>query len=324
MMASSSPSRMTLVQVISSPHSGSTILGVILGSAPGIYYGGEMDRVPVPVWQTGLLCSCGVPTADCPFWGSVRTRFEATHDTSRLVKGQRRFEPWYSLRRALVATVFHTGALRSHARETAALLRIIAETSEKPMVIDSSKFAGRALVYAAARSEAFDVRYIHVVRDGRAVIASRKARWSAKGTDTESAQFATWSALRWVIANLAFSVLFSWRRGRYLRLRHEDFVRDPEGTLRRLEQFLGVSLATPLAKLREGSAFPVVHVPTGNRIRLAGEVRFRRGPAGRPAAIPEVQRRAFWRAAGVLARLYGYEKTPRPVESPTPATPPSG
>lgn len=317
------PRRITLVQVLSSPHSGSTILGVILGSSSEIFYGGEMDRVPVPVWQTGLTCSCGAPTADCPFWGTVRARFQSSHDTARLVQGQRRFEPWYALRRTLVAALFRRPMLRSHARETAALIRLIAETAGKPLVIDSSKFAGRALVYAVARSDTFDVRYLHVVRDGRAVIASRKARWSAKGTDTESAQFASWSAVRWVIANLTFSALFSWRRDRYLRLRHEDFVRDPEGTLFRLERFLGVSLAIPLATLREGAVFPVVHVPTGNRLRLAGEVRFRRGSSGGSAAVPGVQRRAFWRVAGGLARLYGYEKEPPPAERPAPTAPPA-
>ena len=323
-MSKSLPGRMMLVQVLSSPHSGSTILGVILGSSAEIFYGGEMDQIPVPVWRTGLVCSCGVPTADCPFWASVRTRYERTHDSLRLEKAQRRFEPWRSLPGTVVATLFHRPALRSHSRETGALVREVAETAGKPIIIDSSKFAGRALVYAAARPEGLDVRYVHVVRDGRAVLASRKARWSARGVDTESVRFATWSAIRWLTANLTFSLLFSWRRGQYLRLRHEDFVRDPEGTILRLERFLGVSLAIPMAKLREGSAFPVVHVASANRLRLAGEVRFRRGTAGGPPVVPEFQRRAFWRVAGGLARVYGYEKEPPTARTPSSTAPPAG
>jgi len=323
-MISASPSgRTTVVQVLSSPHSGSTILGVILGSAPGIFYGGEMDRVPVPIWHPGLVCSCGEPTSSCVFWGSVRARFESAHDSVRLERGQERFEPWGSLLRVVAATLVHGDALRSHARETATLIREVSQRASSPLVVDSSKFAGRALVYAAAQSEGLDVRYLHLIRDGRAVLNSRKARWSAAGVDTESVRFATRSAVRWLIANLTFSLLFSWRRGKYLRLRHEDLIRDPEGTLGRLERFLGVSLATPMAKIREGSAFPVVHVPAGNRFRLAGEVRFRRGATSALTTVPMAQRRAFWRVAGGLARFYGYEeKSPSEGTPPTVAPPP--
>lgn len=323
-MRTDSPPRTQLLQVLSSPHSGSTILGVILGSSPEIFYGGEMDRIPVPIWRPGLVCSCGQPTSNCPFWGLVRSRYEATHDSVALEAGQKRFETWSSVVRTWAAALFGQRALRAHARETAALLRQVSETAGKPWVVDSSKFAGRALVYGAGRSAGLDVRYLHLIRDGRAVLASRKTKWSQQGVDTESVQFATRSALQWLGANLTFSLLFSWRRGRYLRLRHEDFVRDPEAALRKLERFLGVSLSVPLAKLAEGSAFPIVHVPAGNRFRLSGEVRFRRSASGGAETVRGAQRRAFWRVAGGLSRLYGYPKKPAPAESPSPAaTPPA-
>jgi Sulfotransferase family len=324
MTGTTPPSRIRLVQVLSSPHSGSTILGVILGSSPEIFYSGEMDRIPVPVWGTGLVCSCGQPTAECPFWSAVRSGFERAHDTPHLVAGQRRFEPWSSLRRTLAASVFRSPALRAHARATEALLRQVSEAAGKPIVVDSSKLAGRALVYAAARSDRFDVRYLHVVRDGQAVVASRKARlarFPEPGIDPEAESFATRAAIRWVIANVTFTLLFSWRRGRYLRLHHEDFVRDPEGTLQRIEHFLGVSLAAPVAKLRDGTAFPVVHVPTGNRIRLTGEVRFRRESSPHSSRLPAAQQRAFWRVAGGLERLFGYRKETPSSEPPPPAAP---
>jgi hypothetical protein len=324
MMKPNPASRLTVLQVISSPHSGSTILGVILGSSSELFYGGEMDQLPDPIWRSGFVCSCGAPTADCPFWGSVRTAFESTHDWHRLEQTQRKYETWISLPRTMAAALLHQSRLHEHARETVALLRAVAEKAGKPIIVDTSKFAGRALVYSVARTEGLDVRYLHLVRDGRAVIGSRKARWSARGVDTESVQFATWSARRWLLANLAFSVLFAWRRGRYLRLRQEDFVQDPEGTLMRIERFLGISLEGPLQKLREGSAFPVVHVPSGNRLRLAGEVRFRKGPSSPSSTIPSIQQRAFWRVAGSLARLYGYEKDPPAADRGTTAVPPTG
>jgi hypothetical protein len=326
-MSTGPPGRTTVVQILSSPHSGSTILGVLLGTSPQIFYSGEMDRIPNPVWGTGLVCSCGKPTAECPFWAAVRSKFEQRHDTGRLIRGQRRFEPWSALRGTVVASTFRTRPLRAHAKETMALLRHVSETSGKPVVVDSSKLAGRALVYAAARSDEFEVRYVHLIRDGRAVCASRKtrlARFPERGVDPEAVGFAVRAAVRWVVANLSFSLLFSSRRGKYLRLRHEDFVADPVGTLQKLEPFLGVSLATPIAKLREGSPFPVVHVPTGNRFRLAGEVRFRREPSGRTGDLPPSQGRAFWRVAGGVARLYGYSESPAPTPTPTPVASPSG
>lgn len=317
------PSQITVVQVLSSPHSGSTILGVLLGASEGIYYGGEMDRIPDPVWSSGLVCSCGQPTEQCPFWRSVRERFAQEHDVSRFEADQKRCEPWSALPRTIAATLVRARGLGRHARATDAFLRAVAESAGRPIVVDSSKLAARGLVYARARSRGLRVRYVHLVRDGRAVLASRKSRWSSRGIDTETPQFAAAMARRWLVANLTFAGLFAWRRRSYLRLRHEDLVRDPEGTLRRLERFLGVSLATPIAKIRDGSSFPVLHVPTGNRFRLHGEVRFRPAPAQGPVPVPVPQRRAFWRVAGGLARWYGYRKDPGREERPASAAPPA-
>ncbi len=297
----------TLVQLVSSPHSGSTILGVILGSADEVVYGGEMDRIPDPVWHSGLQCSCGQPTAQCPFWSEVRRRFEPAHSVPAFEAGQRRFEPWSALGRTVAARTLGSPAFRQHAEETAAFVQAVAASAGRSIVIDSSKLVGRSLVYAAARSPSLRVRYLHLVRDGRSVLSSRRARRDRVGAPVTSPRFATRMARRWVVANLAYSTLLARQRPDYLRLRHEDLLRDPEGTLRLLERFLGVSLAAPLRKLCDGSVFPVVHVPTGNRFRLTGEVRFRRpeGTAPDPAAAGE--RRAFWRVAGPLARWYGYQ-----------------
>lgn len=321
MMPENRPSRTTLVQVVSSPYSGSTILGVLLGAAPAVYYGGEMDRVPNPVWGSGQLCSCGAMTSDCPFWRAARERFETAHEVAELERGQRRFEPWRALPRTVSASLLGGETLRRHARETAAFVRAVAETAGVPVVVDTSKFAGRALTYAAARGEGLDVRFVHVIRDGRAVLASRKARGSEQGTRTESIDFASGVARRWVVANLAFAALGRRWPSAYLRLRHEDFLADPEATLRRLEAFLGVSLAVPIGRLRADPTFPVTHVPTGNRFRLQGEVRLRNRTESRP--LPSAQARAFWRVAGPLAALYGYRRAPRALGEPPRADAPT-
>jgi len=48
--------------------SGSTLLDLILGQAPGLFSAGEVREI----WQSGLaenrLCGCERPFRDCSFW----------------------------------------------------------------------------------------------------------------------------------------------------------------------------------------------------------------------------------------------------------------
>ena len=113
-------------------------------------------------------------------------------------------------------------------------------------------------------------------------------------------------SMLWVGANLSYVLLFGLRRDRYLRLRLEDFTRDPDRAFERIGNFLGINLSDVRTQVRAGAAFPVGHVIAGNRLRLSGEVRMRPEVSDWEHQLPRGDQRLFSLVAGWTARLFGY------------------
>lgn len=309
--------RITVVYVLSSPHSGSTVLGMVLGAHPTVFCGGELNGIPVPAWTHLTQCACSASGDECPFWSTVRTSFAERGSLEQFRRDQALLEGWRSLPRALWETVRPSAAGRRHAAALATMAREIATASGRSTIIDTSKLAPRGLIYNLARSREFEVRYLHVVRDGRGVVASRKSRTRrVGGPGADGSGAAARFALLWTFANAAYTAVFSRFHGRYLRLRYEDLLSDPSATLERLGRFLELDLSGVIARVREGATFSSGHVVEGNRLRLTGGVRLRPPDSGWKSALTPAEQRTFWRWAGWLARRYGYRDLPPAANQP--------
>ena len=68
-----------IVFIAGSSFSGSTLMGLMLGSCPqGIYVGELKDykrRMLVEATGTEAFCSCGGSRATCPFWSAVQGHY---------------------------------------------------------------------------------------------------------------------------------------------------------------------------------------------------------------------------------------------------------
>jgi len=296
-----------VLYVLSSPHSGSTLLGTALGVHPEICFAGELFEIPAPAWVPGRPCSCGQPAAVCPFWHAVRERLEATTSVEEMRRGEAAYNRWVALPRVVVGRLTRSHALGGHARDLGALARAIQETSGKSIIIDTSKGASRGLSYELARSDEFEVKFLHLLRDGRGVVASRKSREArVSPTGTVDPNAALKYSILWGLANLAFVALFAPQADRHLRLRYEDFTRDPEGTIRRLAEFLEVPPEPVIEHLRAHGEFPTGHVVAGNRLRLGGGVRIRPATSDWEERLTPRERRTYAAVASWAARLFGY------------------
>ncbi|MGA8275957.1 MAG: sulfotransferase [Thermoplasmata archaeon] len=300
------PPRVTILYVLSSPHSGSTVLSTILGTHPEVFYAGELYEVPEPAWIPGVTCSCGQPVDACPFWHPVRERFEGVADVQALYRDEGKYTNWKSLGRAVWSRNAPSGEFHEYVGRLEALVRSITAESGKRIVIDTSKGATRGVAYLGAQSARFDVKFLHIVRDGRGVVQSRKrSSERLSGGKSRSHAALRFSAL-WVGANLAYVLLFGLRKERYLRLRWEDLSRDPDRAFEQLERFVGIDLSEIRSRVQAGGTFPVGHVIAGNRLRFSGEVRLRRDASDWAHEIPPRDRRLFFWVAGLTARLFGY------------------
>ena len=164
------PPRVTILYVLSSPHSGSTVLSTILGTHPEVFYAGELYEVPEPAWIPGVTCSCGQPVDACPFWHPVRERFEGVADVQALYRDEGKYTNWKSLGRAVWSRNAPSGEFHEYVGRLEALVRSITAESGKRIVIDTSKGATRGVAYLGAQSARFDVKFLHIVRDGRGVV----------------------------------------------------------------------------------------------------------------------------------------------------------
>ena len=306
------PSREALpgvIYVLGYGRSGSTFLDVLLGNAPGIESVGELDLLHRD-WDT-RGCSCGAAYRDCEFWSDVDRRVQgALGPTSQLAleRTLRRMEDLAVLPRLALGWISRR-ARYAYRDQLRAQWGAIAAVTDCETILDSSKSAreaaGRAV--AMARVAELDVRAIHLVRDGRAVLWSVRRGGNvrlgtgAAGREAALRAPALRAVLGWMLANavaLVSTALLP--RGRTLRVHYERLVAQPDEELARIGAFLGRDLAGVRKRVRDGDPFPVGHNTGGNRLRQQGAVRLRPDHEWR-SRVSWKDRALFWSLAWPIA-----------------------
>ena len=215
-----------VVYIMGYGRSGSTVLDTVLGNVEGVESVGELANVARSGWRGGEPCACGRLAKDCPFWSSIRRRWEETGgDLDRYLALQARYESHRAWSRLTLRRRSRGEGFRTWARLTAGLFRAVAEESGARVVVDSSKSPVRALALHLAPE--IDLFVIHLVRDGRGVawsLSKAYARDPQAGVPHDfRPRSVVRTALSWSYVNLQASRV---RRGlppeRGALLRYED------------------------------------------------------------------------------------------------------
>ncbi len=223
--------RPKVIYVMGAGRSGSTILGVTLGSCDGVCYAGELDA-----W----LARSGEPNFKnaerAEFWGRVAQRMGSGEglfgdSVGRLIE-----------RSIAVFPAFNREQLRdleeSYRRVSAALYEAIASESRAEVVVDSSHFPLRARQLQKIQS--VDLHLLYLVRRPEGVVAAFRRQGISqppKGVVAANAYL----SLTYLLSILVF--MRHPRRSRLL-VRYEDFVDDPAAATR---QILGMAGLRPTA-----------------------------------------------------------------------------
>jgi hypothetical protein len=241
--------RIKVLSVTGAGRSGTTVLASILDGVDGFASAGEMRRL----WERGVAegrpCGCGLVPVCCPVWSGVVTRTLSAATTpeeslQQIIAAQHEIGRWRFRLRVLRSAGRPETDWAALGRVRAALgeaCRAFADATGARVVVDTSKRAEDAAVFAALPG--VDHYVLHVVRDPRAVVHSwrRPKTFSAGGTTrTMGTRRLPSTVRRWIENCLGTEVLE--RRlppSRWLRIRYEDFSRNPRAVVDQILTLLG-------------------------------------------------------------------------------------
>lgn len=280
MSAAPMPPRIKVVYILGSSRCGSTTLDGILGASGTALSTGELGHLHWALEEGGLpeyvnstigYCSCGALVGECPVWSKVVADWEGGHDLHALGREIDRYETAVrSIPPLAIGRLLRTRSFRAHLQFLAESARSVARVGGVSTIVDSTKGSERGWLYSLLSPEEFDVRFVHLVRDGRSVVSSSINHHEPHKLDSGPSpwpRFAAtaFSTAHWMYMNLAASCLGAFHRPRYLRIRFEDLMADPATTLDVLERFLEVDLKETRQKVLAGEALPAGHLLCGNR-----------------------------------------------------------
>ncbi len=300
--------------------SGSTLIERLLNEYPQTFAIGES----VHIWERGLrdneLCGCGETFDACTFW--IEVGRQAFGDWSEIdvaevinqrwdIDRSRRLPQMIKAHRSGVIPADHDDYLQLIGSVLVAAGQVAKQRTGASIVLDSSKHLSSAALYAL--DDRLDLRVLHVIRDPRGVAYSSTKvidRPEARGGDIE--QMPTYSpartAARWVTDNTGFAQLE--RLGvPTLRLRYEDFLNDPLGSLRSIAEFAGIDPPDLPAGVFDGSTGVLstpMHSAAGNPMRFGNaNVTLRLDDAWR-SKMPAKDRRLVSMLTAGTRKAFGY------------------
>lgn len=239
-MNSISKEKLKIIYILSSGHSGSTLLDLILGSHSKIESAGEIFRfgdfmsLNSKRPDNKRICTCGVHVNECNFWNLICAELKNSF-------GENAIEQKFGNERESDVSNYN-------------ILKTILSVSKKQTFCDSSKCFNRLKMML--NSNLFEVFVIYLVRDGRAVAFSNKKKKRSYYR----------YLFEWQRKNKHFLSLQK-RNVHHFLLRYEDFVSNPE-------RYISLILKEISLEFEKGQMqfwrFPH-HNLSGNRLRNKGK-----------------------------------------------------
>ena len=277
-----------LIYIMGTARSGSTILEIMLAAGPGVFGAGEISHI----FQDGFLadnpCACGRPATRCAVWGGLLARLGWSAGRIAEEAANLRAVEAHGAFPRLLLHLTPRPVWRRYADSQRNLIEGLAHITGAQTVVDSSKYAGRAL--ALGRIFPADLSVVGLTRSPEGLLAA----FQKPNPDEQKPKSILGAALYYLYVTTAVRITASLLGRRAMLLRYEDLAADPAGTLLSLERWSGMDLSAARGKIERGESFPVGHIVTGNRLRKEGAVRMD------PASEPPRAQGAAWIAAKAM------------------------
>lgn len=251
---------------------GSTVLDQLLGQFPAFFSGGEMAFFWSRGIQANAICACGEPVRTCPVWehsiASVTDSPDATAD--QMVALRQRF--WSIHTFAMMIPGYARRRMRQVGDLPLTMQRLygsILDDQHAEVFVDSSKEPHYS--YLLREGSNLDIRFLHLVRDPRAVGRSWQRIKPEFGLPTNvnmERRTSSVAAAYYMFSDVMAEVFWQSRQGHYAFLRYEDFADDPAGVLAAIGAFVDEPIDP--GTVLSGNAFEAgpIHTSWGNPNRV--------------------------------------------------------
>ena len=318
-----------VLYILAASHSGSTLLTMLLNSHPDVATVGELACKGI-VSPEKYLCSCGSIISECKFWDRINTKANESNIPFCFQDFGTVFRmPNSRLARRLLGPL-HRGTGLEFIRDASLHLltrwpkefRRIAHANEVLVGLIKDYYSCRVFVDKGnkglrlkylLRIPSFDIKVIHLVRDGRAnALTYMDSRMfaDAASESRRGGGMGAWHAERLSMGKAAYNVrrcfqeagyvLDSLDKSQWIRVCYEDLCSDPDSTLNRIFDFIGVDPARRADDFRS-----VEHHIVGNGMRLDSTSEIRLDEQWKSVLTAE-QLAIFDRVAGTMNKRYGY------------------
>jgi len=268
------PGKPKILYIAGWGRSGTTIVGGILGHAPGFFHGGEILYLAKRGREGNYLCGCGEPLRECKVWNEVLTHV-GRHDGSDTLDLLAEIQDQVARTRRL-PILLGLGRFGITARKEERLVRLltelyskIQETTQARWIVDSSKSPayGRLL----SMSPDLDVYVLHLIRDPRATgVSWRKWKYDAAARGYLDRYGRVKNVTLWMVWNAFIEAFWNRRetRARYHRLRYETFAARPREAIQAVFDFVGSPEAQVPWKEGDEIEMSTSHTVGGNPVRM--------------------------------------------------------
>ncbi len=265
-----------VIYIMGTGRSGTTIQEVLLASNPDISGVGEVTHLFTDGLLNNELCACGKDIEQCELWSSVLKLSGWNQDNaSRLEK---LFHDVTSHARFPLVWLnwLPNRLLQNYREENMRLFSSIAELTGCQYIVDSSKYAGRALLLARLFPES--VYLVCLTRSPEGLLQAFRKTPASLARSEQRPKHPLMTMCYYIYTSLCFRLVLNAVSVSSVRINYEELREKPDVQLQRIANKLelGNALNNSIQALQSDSEFIVGHIVTGNRLRKKRRVSFQK------------------------------------------------
>ena len=255
-----------LIYILGTGRTGTTLIGIVLSNNPEIFDTGEILKF---IELKGEPHGFSQDTKNYQFWKRMYHDLEKDlHLDEGLNTIIRRIEYHKFFLLNFISKKKSKSKQRAYSKYINAFFsRIFCQT--KNIVIDSSKYPGRALAIERHLKSDIEKYYIYLKRNPISVINA----FAKKGLEQPSKGYLATNIYYFLINLFCNMVLLRIHRKRKITIKYEDFIAEPTETLITIQNKFHINLNNSIELIKNNEELKTGYIFEGNRIRLQERIR---------------------------------------------------